>query len=195
MLDDTHPMLDTALKEWSIVCDLLLSGELALLLRKGGIHETGGPGVFELEHPRFLLFPSYVHQKPQMVKPNMRDRVEVLDEEPHEITFRGLGEAAKIWQVPSRLALDQLDALHCWSPAQIDMRFNYKPERPLYLVAVRAHRLAQPLTIQNHAEYSGCRSWVALRPGDAVDDSGATPVLDDHHFGQITSQVDQAFEA
>ena len=186
-------MLDTALKEWSIVCDLLLAGELALLLRKGGIHESGGPGVFELEHPRFLLYPSYVHQKPAMLKPAFRDRVELLETEPDEITFRGLGEAAKIWRVPSREAFDQLDGLHCWSPAQIDMRFDYKPERPLYLMAVRAYRLAQPRTIKNHAEYAGCKSWVALRPGDVVDDRGATPVIAGEEFAAIMKRVDKAF--
>ncbi len=186
-------MLDTALKEWSIVCDLLLSGELSLLLRKGGIHETGGPGVFELEHPRFLLYPSYVHQKPRMIKPPLRDRVEVLDEEPREITFRGLGEAAKVWQVPSRQAFDRLDPLHCWSPKQIDMRFNYKPDRPLYLVAVRAYRLAQPHTVKNHAEYSGCRSWVALRPSDAVEDASAVPVVADEVFAGIVARIEEAF--
>jgi hypothetical protein len=186
-------MLDTALKEWAIVCDLLLSGDLALLLRKGGIHETGGPGVFELEYPRFLLYPSFVHQQPQMLKPAYRDRVQRLDSEPSEITFTGLGEAAKIWRVPSREAFDQLDGLHCWSSAQIDMRFNYKPERPLYLLAVRAHTLMQPSTITNHAEYAGCKSWVALRPGDVVDDGGATPVIADDEFSGILNKVDQVF--
>jgi hypothetical protein len=187
-------MLDTALKEWSIVCDLLLSGELALLLRKGGIHESGGPGVFELEHPRFLLYPSYVHQKPLMLKPPFRGRVNVLDEEPGEVTFTGLGEAAHIWRVPSREAFDRLDGLHCWSSAQIDMRFNYKPDRPLYLMAVRAYKLAQPHTVKNHAGYSGCRSWVALRSGDSVCDADVTPVMDDHRFGQIIARVEQSFE-
>lgn len=186
-------MLDTALKEWSIVCDLLLAGELALLLRKGGIHESGGPGVFELEYPRFLLYPSYVHQKPEMLKPAYLGRVELLETEPDEIAFRGLGEAAKIWQVPSREAFDQLDKLHCWSPAQIDMRFDYKPDRPLYLMAVRAYQLVQPRTVTNHAEYAGCKSWVALRPGDGVDDGGAVPVIADDAFAGILGKVDQVF--
>jgi hypothetical protein len=186
-------MLDTALKEWSIVCDLLLTGELALLLRKGGIHETGGPGVFELEHPRFLLYPSYVHQKPEMIKPVLRDRVNVLDQEPSEVTFTGLGEAARIWNVPSREAFDQLDDLHCWSPAQIDMRFDYKPQRPLYLMAVRAYKLAQPHTVENHADYSGCRSWVALRPEDAVCDAKVMPVIDNQSFAAIVDRIERGF--
>lgn len=186
-------MLDTALKEWAVVCDLILSGELALLLRKGGVHESGGPGVFELEYPRFALYPSFVHQKPQMMKPLYRERVQPLAEEPEEVTFAGIGEAAKVWRVPSREAFDQLDDLHCWSPAQIDMRFDYKPDRPLYLVAVRAYRLAQPKTVANHAEYAGCRSWVALRPGDELDDTGVAPVIDDGSFTQIIEQVDLVF--
>ncbi len=186
-------MLDTALKEWSIVCDLLLAGELALLLRKGGIHESGGPGVFEVEYPRFLLYPSYVHQKPAMLKPAYRERVELLESEPDEATFRGLGESAKVWRVPSRAAFDRLDNLHCWSPAQIDMRFDYKPDRPLYLMAVRAYELAQPRTVNNHAEYAGCKSWVALRPGDVADDEGAMPVIADADFDAILKRVDQVF--
>jgi len=186
-------MLDTALKEWAIVCDLLLSGELVLLLRKGGIHESGGPGVFELEHPRFLLYPSYVHQKPGMIKPAFRDRVRVLDAEPSEVTFDGLGEAEKIWRVPSGEVFNTLNDLHCWSPAQIDMRFNYKPDRPLYLLAVRAYRLATPKTVKNQEEYSGCRSWVALRPSDAVEDAVAEPVISDEDFATIVDRIDQAF--
>lgn len=186
-------MLEVALKEWSLVCDMLLAGELALLLRKGGIHEPAGPGVFELEHPRFLLYPSYVHQKPEMIKPELRHHVHIFENEPAEITFRGLGIAENVWRVPSREAFDGLDDLHCWSTAQIDMRFSYKPDRPLYLVAVRAYRLAQPHTIANHAEYTGCRSWVDLRPGDGVDDTHAMPVMTDEAFAAKVSRVDQAF--
>src|SRR5690606_1462050 len=116
-------MLSIALKEWSIVCDLLLEGSLAILSRKGGIHESGGPGVFELEHPRFVLFPSWAHQRPGMMKPPYRDRVNVLTAEPQRLTFHGLGEVSHIWHVPSRGAFDQLDDLHCWTREQIDMRF------------------------------------------------------------------------
>ena len=113
-------MLNTALKEWAIICDLLLEGRLAILLRKGGIHEASGPGRFELEHPRFLLFPSWAHQKPEMIKPAYRNRVQVLDE-PATITMAGWAEAAKIWRVPSRAAFDSLDDLHPWTREQIDI--------------------------------------------------------------------------
>ncbi|MFW6031925.1 MAG: DUF1802 family protein [Phycisphaeraceae bacterium] len=185
-------MLDVALKEWKIVTDLLLEGELALLLRKGGIHERGGVAVFELEHPRFALFPAWLHQVPNRMKPPYRGRVERFREEPGEVTLRGFGEAARIWQVPSREAFDQLDDLHVWSKPQIDMRFNYKPERPLYLMAVRVYQLAQPKTIPNREKYAGCRSWVPLEPADVVDDAGATPVLEDAAFERIVARCDAA---
>ena len=187
-------MIRVALKEWSIVCDLLLEGQLSILLRKGGIHEEGGPGEFRLEHPRFALFPSWAHQKPEMIKLQLRDRVRVLPE-PAQVTFHAIADAARIWQVPSRTAFDQLDDLHCWSAAQIDMRFNYKPDKPLYLVAVRCHRLARPQTIDNDWSYGGCKSWVPLKESDAVDDSGATPALSDAQFDALIHRIDESIRS
>lgn len=182
-------MLSIALKEWSIVCDLLIEGRLAIVLRKGGIHESSGPGVFELEHPRFVLFPTWLHQRPEMIKEEHRDRVVVFEEEPSEMTFHGVGEAATIWQVPSRRAFDELEDMHCWTKEQIDMRFNYKPDRPLYLMAIRAYALNEPVTIENHTEYSGCRSWVPLRPGDEIDDSNLIPAMSDQAFDALVERV------
>lgn len=181
--------LDVALKEWKVVVDLLVAGETALLLRKGGIHERSGPGVFELDHPQFLLLPSWAHQKPAMMKPPHRDRVQVLDE-PSAITFTGWAEAAAIWRVPTRRAFDQLDDLHPWSVEQIDMRVNYKPENPLYAVAVRAHRLAEPITVPSDPAYFGCVSWVTLNSAVRVADS--TPSVCDTRFAAIVDRMDRA---
>ncbi len=183
-------MLSVALKEWAVVTDLMLEGRLAILLRKGGIHESGGPGVFELEFERFLLFPSWLHQKPEMIKPAFRHRVETYGEEPAQITLAGWGEAARIWRIGSRQAFDQLDDLHPWMPAQIDMRFSYRPENPIYVVAVRVHRLAQQRTITLNAAYGGCRSWVPLTPADEFDEDGSQPVIDDDTFEQLVTRVD-----
>ncbi len=185
-------MLSVALKEWAVVTELMLEGSLTLLLRKGGIHESGGPGVFELEYERFLLFPSWLHQKPEMVKPAFRNRVTTYGQEPETITFAAWGEAARIWRVPSREAFDQLDDLHPWMPAQIDMRFSYRPENPIYLMAVRVHRLPTPKSIANAPAYGGCRSWVPLAPADEVDESNSQPVMDQASFDVLLSRVGAA---
>ena len=186
-------MLNVALKEWCIVCDLLLQGKLAIVLRKGGISEPGGAGVFELEHSRFALWPSWAHQLPDRIKSEHRDRVEVLDE-PFEQTITGIADAVKIWEVPSRAAFDSLDDLHCWTKPQIDMRFDYKPEKPLYLMALRAWRLTEPKTVLNVPDYAGCRSWVPLAQQDAVDDNTLIPSMDDDQYESILNRVSYAMQ-
>lgn len=188
-------MLHVALKEWSIVCDLLLSGELAILLRKGGIREPGGAGRFELEHSQFALFPSWAHQQPERIKRPHRQRVQVFAGEPKEIIFYGYAQVNHIWPVPSREAFDALEDLHCWTPPQVDMRFDYKPDRPLYLMILRAFRLAKPKTVVNSPEYAGCRSWIALSASDGVDEANAAPAIGDQAFEQIIFRCDQAMRS
>ena len=183
--------MNVALKEWAIVCDLLLEGHLAILIRKGGIHESAGPGTFELEHNRFALFPSWAHQKPEMIKERWRPRVEMGDE-PAQFTIRGIGQATHIWPITNRPALDSLDDLHCWTPAHLDMRFNYKPQSPLFLIAIRAYRIHEPKTITNHAAYSGCRSWIPLRNTDEIDDTDAQVVIDDDSFNHLVKRIENA---
>ena len=60
------PALNIALKEWDTVCRALAAGRQILLLRKGGIYESAGG--FEIENRQFLLFPTFLHQNPQMLK-------------------------------------------------------------------------------------------------------------------------------
>lgn len=185
-------MLDIALKEWAVVCDLLVEGELGIVLRKGGVHEDAGPGRFKLEVPRFALFPAWEHQDPRKLKAPFRGRVQVFDAEPDELTIKGWAEAAHIRAVPSRGAFDSLDDLHPWTAEQIDMRFNYKPDRPIYLLALRVHRLTKPKTIANNPRYAGCKSWVDLDPADAIDDSGARPAMNDAAFARLVERLDRA---
>lgn len=187
-------MLRTALKEWAVICDLLLAGEQAMLVRKGGIEEDAGPGRFRLQSPRFALFPAWLHQVPERIKPPWRDRVQTLGREPAEVTIAGFGVVDHIWQVPSRESLDALDDLHCWTNEHLDMRWQYKPSQPLYLLAVRAYCLAQPSTIANNPHYAGCRSWVELDPNDAIDDSAATPAMNDESFASITDRITATLE-
>ena len=172
MLPETLP---TALKEWKLVADALSDGRQVLLLRKGGISESGGE--FELEHRRFVFFPTYVHQNLNMLKPDARAGFEARSAEPAKVVLAAAGEVTDIVQVQSRAQVDQLDAEHVWAPPLIDMRFGYRPENPLYLLLVRAYRLPEPVTVENTPAYAGCKSWVPL--DQPVDVGGALPVLDE----------------
>ena len=170
--------LQVALKEWATVCRALESGRQILLLRKGGIYESAGE--FEVEHREFLLFATYLHQKLEMLKESERGGFEHRTEEPAEVTLSAAGVVTDIIQVQSRAQIDALDAEHIWAPPLIDMRFNYRPENPLYLMLVRAYRLHEPITIANTPAYAGCKSWVPLDHEVATGD--ALPVLDDVRF-------------
>lgn len=184
-------LMNTALKEWASVCDLLAQGRCTLLLRKGGVHETTGPGRFCLEHERFAFFPAWEHEKLDWLKPALRPDRGPIAVEPKEIVFRGWGEVAGIWPVPTRAALDLLDDLHPWLPPQIDMRFDYKPDRPVYALLVRAHRFAQPVVRANDAAFAGCRSWVPL---GELDTAGSVAAMDDASFEAVRERVAAALE-
>ncbi len=56
-----------ALKEWAVTVQALAQGRQVLLLRKGGIHEEGKD--FRVVHPAFLLYPTYEHQREDLLKP------------------------------------------------------------------------------------------------------------------------------
>lgn len=181
--------LNVALKEWHLLCQALIQGQQAILLRKGGILEANNE--FELEHRRFLLYPTYIHQQLTHVKPAWRDRIEQRSTEPEKITLAGWAEAIKILEVPNRAAFEKLDHLHFWDKPLIDMRFAYRPEKPLYLVIVRAHKLQSPITIDNTPDYAGCKSWVPLE--HEIDVSASTPALTDAQLGKITTDIETAF--
>ena len=185
-------MIDIALKEWAVICDLLVEGRQALVLRKGGVHEEGGPGRFRLEHDRFALFPAWEHQYVEGLKPEFRERVEAFETEPSSVSLSGWAEVAKIWEVSSRSAFDGLDDLHGWAKPQVDMRFGYKPDRPLYLLALRVYRLAEPKVIGLTERHWGCKSWVPLEAGEAVDEAGAEPALGFRMFERVVERIETA---
>lgn len=145
-----------------------------LLLRKGGIYEAAGE--FELENPQFLLFPTYLHQNLNMLKAADQAGFEARSSEPQQIRLSAAGEVTDIVQLKSRAQMDALDAEHVWTSPLIDMRFNYKPQNPLYLMLVRAYRMPEPVTVENTPEYAGCKSWVPLE--QTIDTGNATPVID-----------------
>ena len=164
--------LDIALKEWAVVCEAVCRGQQAILLRKGGIHEAAGE--FELEHRRFLLYPTFAHQKPDLVKPAWRAGMERCCQEPAAINITAWADVAWIGQVPNRAAFNALDDLHIWQPELIDMRFRYRPDYPVYVLLLEAWRLAKPVELAVQADYAGCRSWVPLKRSVAT--AGSTPV-------------------
>ncbi len=182
--------LATGLKEWATVCAALSGGRQMILLRKGGIYEAAGE--FELEHPAFILFPTYLHQNLKMLKPEAHAGFEARSAEPAQVKLSSAGVVTDIMQLRSRKQMDAIDGEHIWTPPLIDMRFNYRPENPLYLLLVRAYRLSAEVTVENTPAYAGCKSWVPL--DQAIETGNSKPVLDDAVYSARREQILNAIE-
>ena len=174
--------MNVALKEWSLVCDLLVQGHQIALLRKGGIHDPHR-GTFTLDHPSFLLYPNAEHQSPNLIHPHLHGALRAdapTPREDKEVIIPGYCHVTDVLPITDPIRAHALTTHTCWTEAFFAQRLAYKPERPLLLILTRAYRFPEPLRLPYHKTYAGCRSWVPLR--DPLDDAlvaDAAPALDD----------------
>ena len=104
-----------ALKEWAIAVEALLQGELILLLRKGGIRETGGK--FQVQCDRVALFPTVEHQKSDWLKPAYQGQVTESTTRPDAIAFAGGAEITETTPVTDPASGPHLTPFHIWTEA------------------------------------------------------------------------------
>ena len=167
------------------MCRALEQGRQTVLLRKGGIYEAAGE--FEVENREFLLFPTYLHQNLKMLKPPEHAGFEPRSAEPEQVSISAAGLVTDIIELKSRAQIDAIDDEHVWTSPLIDMRFNYRPENPLYLLLVRAYRLQRPTSLANTPAYAGCKSWVPLDQPIEVGD--VLPALDDAKYAARRTSI------
>jgi len=181
-------MLKHALKEWAVVCEALARGQQCLLLRKGGIAET--TGTFQVEQPRFWLFPTHLHQQNAGIQDHARPLLsQVAANRPPAGKWRlqywaEVGATYRVHEERSALALAHL---HLWSDETVRSRFHYR-EPGLNVMVVRVYRAPMPCEINDSPEYAGCRSWVELR--QAMPTEASAPVLDDASYDVVSKQID-----
>ena len=172
----------TALKEWAVLTDALARGEFTAMIRKGGIREQRAG--FSVRHDRFLLYPTYFHEKAAEMAPRLVHTLEASHRErPADgvIRFSLVADVAAVWAVTSLEALRAIEPAHGLAWGAVESRFHYKGRPGVQVVAVRARRLQRPVEVPEVRRYQGCVSWVALDAG--IDVSGAAPVLEDVAFG------------
>lgn len=181
----------TALKEWALACAALGRGDQILLLRKGGIAEEGKH--FRVEHPEFLLFPTYEHQRADLVKPAARAELEAIRASrgpADRVEVRFWARVAQDFTITETAELEVLAPLHPWSDDYALSRLRWKPRHPLHALALRVYRLAAPASIPLRPEYGGCKSWLTL--ADEIALEGARAVLDDRAFDEQLGRVRDA---
>ena len=178
-----------AFKEWAVVCAALAEGRQAVVLRKGGISEK--TGEFQIEHTRFWLYPTYVHQQDVGVTADalpLLERAEAERPPPGVVRLTHFAEASGVYHLHNLPAALLLGGMHCLSAATVKSRFEYK--RPgLFVLPVRVYRAASAIDLPETAYYAGCRSWVELERELPTD--GATPVLSEEAFREARGRLDR----
>ena len=180
-----------ALKEWAIACQSLEAGRQILLLRKGGISEQRRE--FRVEHPDFLLFPTYEHQRDDLLRAEVTaDFGPVVAGRPRDdvVTLKLWAEARAVFELTAEDEVLAVGGLHCWSDAYALERLHWRPVKPLHLVALRVYQLPVALDIPLLPTYGGCTSWINL--AEPIPVEGARPVLDDRQFSEQLTRVERA---
>lgn len=172
-----------AYKEWATVVHALLTGEQVLDVRKGGIREEGRH--FAVKAERFWLYPTAEHQRPELLKEPYRHWIDLARAAPvgDPIVIDGWADLVRVATITEQEQLDAIASKLVWTPEYAASRLGWKARDPLFVLALRAHRLEEPVTVPWREEYGGCTSWVELEglPGDPTD-LPSHPALSDVAF-------------
>lgn len=177
----------TAFKEWAIVVDALGRGEQILILRKGGLAE--GREGFQVEHPKFFLFPTLFHQQRESVTEAAQQRFDQIAPRfpaAEVLRLEFFAEVAAWRRVESLSSAELLRGQHVWRDDVIAQRFDWGHDKNIFAIAVRVHRLPLAIELPMATTYGGCKSWVELEK--EISTMGAAPVLDQPAFDRKLQQ-------
>ena len=177
-----------ALKEWAVTIKALDEGIQTILFRKGGIHEEGRE--FRIEHDRFLLYPTYEHQREGLLKDKFRKELYPIPHDSDDTYTLKIRNWATISHIAEITHMEQIKALspyYLWNNDYLYERLKWRPRKPLNMLILRVYRLLEPKTIEILPEYSGCKSWVNLNQEFSLEE--AKTVLRDHEFNQSLKTI------
>jgi hypothetical protein len=194
-----------AFKEWAVTVRALAEGEQLLTLRKGGIRET--EKHFALEHERFFLYPTFDHQRYDLVRESHQPELSRALEEgvwadgeppagaltldgdisqPDRVRIRAWAEVAAHFTVTDRRAVEALSPYYVWTTDYAEKRLAWKRRHPLHVILLRTYRIPRPVTVKVREEYGGCRSWLELTRELPFE---GTPVLSDEEFERAYDEI------
>ncbi len=178
-----------ALKEWAIALEALEQGKTIMLLRKGGIKES--QGKFQVPYTRILLYPTYEHQQPALLKPVYQSRVTPVASgwHPQQVTISSWAEITDVLPVSEENTIKALLPFHIWNEQFITTRLKWKPRQPIYILLLRTYKLPTPQVIDYRPQYGGCTSWIDL--GLSIDCDLASPVFPEDTYKHLTTEIRQ----
>jgi hypothetical protein len=167
----------TALKEWDAQVRALETGWTALIVRKGGIIERHGD--FEVEHARFWLYPTFLHQNPGELRPEFSGLLRA-DPQPGRIEIRAFAHALRVWKLADPGLVRSLEPHQCLTASALERRFKYRDKPWVHALLLRVHVLEEPVWLEETSGYAGCVSWVPLEREISLE--GLKPALEDAAF-------------
>jgi hypothetical protein len=194
-----------AFKEWAVTVRALAEGEQLLTLRKGGIREPNRH--FRIEHDRFFLYPTFDHQRNDLVRDSHRPELRRALEEgvwadgepppqallrdggiqqPERVRIRAWAEVAGHFTITDPRCVDALSPFYVWTPDYAEKRLAWKRRHPLHVLLLRTYRIPRPVTVKVRDEYGGCMSWLELHRELPFE---GTPVLSDEEFERAAEEI------
>jgi len=184
------PVSTLALKEWAVAVNALMARKQILVLRKGGIHRDDKE--FKIVHPEFLLYPTYDHQRSELLKSEYQiDLREALEEDdvPGLVNLSIWVEVTDVFEIRDEETLDRLSPYHIWTNDYAKKRLHWRPKHPLTVMLLRVYQLQQPQALPVLDEYGGCKSWVDL--GQEVPLGYMSPVLTDDEYKEMADSIQE----
>jgi hypothetical protein len=175
------------LKEWAVAINALESGKTIMLLRKGGIHEQ--KGRFQVAHEQVLLYPTYEHQQPSLLKTEYANLVQPVPSGWHPQTVR-IGSWAQITDIlpiSDEAIVQALLPFHIWNENFISDRLKWKQQQAIFILLLRTYKLPQEQKIPYRSEYGGCKSWKDITSPIQLQNS--QPVLSDSDYRQVVEEI------
>jgi hypothetical protein len=184
-----QPTSTLSLKEWAVAVKALGEGKQIITVRKGGLYEE--TREFKLENDTFYLYPTYEHQKPDMVKPEhhamLQSTLEGWTPDKTTVEIRYFAHVTDDIELLDEQKLRALHPYHIWTENFADVRLHWKKKQPLHILFVRVYELDQPVVIDIAEEYKGCKSWHHLLP--SVPQTGFSPVLSDEEYAAKREEI------
>jgi hypothetical protein len=195
-----------AFKEWAVTVRALAEGEQLVTLRKGGIREERKH--FEVEHDRFFLYPTFEHQRNDVVRASHQPELRRALEEgvwpdaeppaqaltrdggipqPDRVRIRCWAEVAAHWTISDPRTVDALSPYYVWTTDYAEKRLQWKRRHPLHVLLLRTYRIPRPVTVKVRDDFHGCRSWLEITRELPFE---GTPVLSDDEFGRASEEIE-----
>jgi hypothetical protein len=184
----------TALKEWAVLVEAMARGDIIAMVRKGGIREQRAG--FSVRHDRFLLYPTYFHEKVSELAPRFALRLsDAHTSRPPQgiVRLAYVADVAAVWKVEELDRLRAIEGEHGLAWPAVESRFRYRDRPGVQVVAARVARLTTAVELPESRRYAGCVSWVELDRD--VDVAEAEPVLSDEALGHRLGALERALGA